>query len=96
MGQIKVDATGEGSRGGKVIGRTSSGKPIYAGKREANKGTLGGASIGRTSTGRKVYAKGSTVHEGWTKGDHEEAAAMHNHARAELERKAKRPGRTFQ
>ena len=35
VGQIKVDATGEGSRGGVVIGRTSTGKPIY---KHANKG----------------------------------------------------------
>lgn len=27
---LKVDAKGEGSRGGKIIGHTSSGKPIYA------------------------------------------------------------------
>ena len=27
---LKVDAGGEGSRGGKIIGHTSSGKPIYA------------------------------------------------------------------
>lgn len=26
---LKVDATGEGSRGGKIIGHTSSGRPIY-------------------------------------------------------------------
>ncbi len=26
---LKVDAGGEGSKGGKVVGHTSSGKPIY-------------------------------------------------------------------
>lgn len=26
---LKVDADGEGSRGGKIVGHTSSGKPIY-------------------------------------------------------------------
>ena len=27
---LKIDATGEGSRGGKIVGHTTSGKPIYA------------------------------------------------------------------
>lgn len=29
---LKIDQGGEGSRGGKIIGHTTSGKPIYAGE----------------------------------------------------------------
>ena len=28
-GEVRIDTEGEGSRGGKIIGHTSSGKPIY-------------------------------------------------------------------
>lgn len=31
MAGLKVDGGGEGSKGGRVIGHTSSGKPVYAG-----------------------------------------------------------------
>ena len=30
MTNLRVDAGGEGSRGGKIVGHTTSGKPIYA------------------------------------------------------------------
>lgn len=33
---LKVDVGGEGSRGGKIVGHTSGGKPIYAGKRRVH------------------------------------------------------------
>ena len=36
FGYLKVDVGGEGSRGGIIIGRTSSGKPIYQSSKKGN------------------------------------------------------------
>lgn len=38
IGGLKVDATGAGSRGGHIIGHTSTGKPVYASKHSSHAG----------------------------------------------------------
>ena len=52
----------EGSRGGKVIGHTKSGKPIYAAKTDA-------------ATDKGI--KNPNAHKGWTDEDHTDAALHH-------------------
>lgn len=85
---LKVDATGEGSRGGHIIGHTSSGKPIYGAGHsnytEKSKPAKFNVPISRA---RAVAggAKGSHAdfkrkHEGWASKDHHEAAEVHKKA----------------
>lgn len=60
---------GEGSRGGKIIGHTSSGKPIYSPK------TL--AQYKKENTGGGVLPK-TQSHDDYEKKDHEDAAEFHS------------------
>lgn len=68
-----IKSEGEGSRGGKIIGHTSSGKPIYAGP-------------GKDAVYDKTVARRETIpsfrkrHKGWTPEDHKEAEAAHKEA----------------
>ena len=68
---------GEGSRGGKVIGHTSSGKPIY----EHKEGPLSAGSRakrhGGTQMGIHKYKEHAASHEGFTAQDHEDAYDHH-------------------
>lgn len=49
---------GEGSRGGKVIGRTKSGKPIYASTGRTVGRVVKGAAKDAASSGASAYAYG--------------------------------------
>lgn len=57
-----LKAAGEGSRGGKIIGHTKTGKPIYSGDHE---------SYGRHGTLKTGHFKG------WTDQDHKDAGLVH-------------------
>ena len=74
---LKVDAgSGPGSRGGHVIGHTTSGKPIYLGKKP---GKPFSKNI-NISTDQESFAD---QHIHWSSKDHEEAVgALSYHAKA--------------
>ena len=66
---VKGDRSKEGSRGGHVIGHTSSGKAIYAAKHGKNEGLTG------VSAERKHFRQ---AHPEYEKKDHMEASAAHH------------------
>ena len=80
----EIEKAGEGSRGGKIIGHTSSGKPIYA-------GTHGVYDMGKPefARGTKFYTSkendeavanhfaGHRATKNYAAQDHDEAAAAH-------------------
>lgn len=69
----RQDAGGEGSRGGHIIGHTSSGKPIYRANDVATHYAV--------STGQKGSLKRfKSAHQDWTSADHKEAAKSHKEA----------------
>jgi len=69
---------GEGSRGGKVIGRTKSGKPIYAPHHDAYASVGHGLHEGSISDHAKARKKHFRTHyPGWTRNDHDDAATHH-------------------
>lgn len=73
-GEPMEKADGEGTRGGKVIGHTSSGKPIYESSHANYKGahSIKGAKVAKRFPGH-------------TAKDHEEAASAHRKAAKELQ-----------
>ncbi len=74
---IKEAKTGEGSRGGKVIGHTKSGKAIYGGNAIANydRGGLNPTSSFKSN------------HKDYTSKDHKDAAKFHRQKQKEFEDK---------
>ncbi len=74
--RLRVDAGGEGSKGGHVVGHTTSGKPIYMGKKP-------GKPFSKNmhiSTEPDSFAD---QHTHWNARDHEQAAdALSSHAKA--------------
>lgn len=58
---LKVDAGGEGSRGGKIIGHTSSGKPIYASARHPGNKNL---THGEHDQAKKILSTSIVKHTG--------------------------------
>lgn len=72
----------EGARGGKVIGHTSSGKPIYASRHGYE--NAGHVLHDYSGGDEPEFAHAGTMHDktGWTKKDHEEAAHAHREAQS--------------
>lgn len=66
---LKVDAKGEGSKGGKIIGHTKSGKPIYASNKKFS-------SIPHHII--LPVEEHKELHKGFTTHDHIEAAQAHH------------------
>lgn len=75
IGQICDDLikSGEGSRGGKIIGHTRRGKPIY----ETTNKT--GMELGYTRSGKEIF-EGGNEHSNFSKEDHQDASALHHEA----------------
>lgn len=72
-----VGGKGAGSRGGKVIGTTKSGKPIYAAAGEgAHPAYTKHLAVGKTDaqSGRGIHGS----FKGWSKEDHADAAMAHD------------------
>ena len=78
------DRSKEGSRGGHVIGHTSSGRAIYAPKADPTHGAAGRG--GNTHIGR-IHASRQS-HAGWTRADHLDAASAHSGAQRKHERRS--------
>ena len=87
-----VKGSGEGSRGGKIIGHTGSGKPIYApkgplglhahhGDHERHRFAAESASA-KTKGATRSYHKGKISPSTWTSEAHKQAADAHEHAGA--------------
>lgn len=96
----KAIKAGAGSRGGRVIGHTKSGKPVYAASTEHTSAlahyrdmmTSGSPKV--ESEARKRYqshlSRHMKKHEGFTQKDHEDAATLHrtDHTHGTRERQA--------
>jgi len=89
-----LSKAGEGSKGGKVIGHTRSGKPIYDTghenytERRKFRGMNGEVATDRAVGQGSTHAKQhfASKHEGWTKEDHADAAVAHRKASKEMDR----------
>jgi len=79
---LEKAGAGEGSRGGNIIGHTSSGKPIYRSARKYMRGQheRTGALKHAAMRGTRLSAAFEKQHKGWSVEDHTEA--MHSHDRA--------------
>ena len=67
-GEVCMDTQGEGSRGGHVVGHTSSGKPIYFAGKGPYKNMHYGQNVEKTAKRR---------FPGWTPEEHEQASRFY-------------------
>ena len=68
-----IEKSGEGSRGGRIIGHTKSGKAIYLHENDSDSTSAGGIHGGKF--------------KGWSKDDHMDAMKAHSQAKQEIHKK---------
>lgn len=91
---LKVDATGEGSRGGHVIGHTSSGKPIYMSHSHGGHQGFDAKDHGQAANLHlRLMLKHSSIHNKNAKqaDHHEEQMKKHGASQRQIENTRKRP-----